>query len=446
MRKSWLMCVLLGAMAWGQAAPAPMQPAPAQPGPAQQGQAPAQPTPFRPGAPMKAPAAPDMSASVPENAAVITVDGVCPATPKPAAAKGTAAAAKPATAKSATKPADCKTVITRAQFEKIANGVAPNITPQLKKQLASVLPKFIAMSAEARKRGLDKTERFKETVKFAQMQILTQELQQSIQKDAANVPENEIAAYYKEHPENFEQYSLDRLFVPRTKQGDALKNEDAGAGDDDDKDKAKDADKDKNAKPTDEEAKAKADEQKKKQEAAEADMTKLADALRARAAGGEDFTKLQKEAFEAAGMKIESPTVNLPKVRRTGLPPAHAAVFDLKSGDVSQVISDTGGHYIYKVNGKEQLPLDQVKDEIHSTLQNQRTREMMDKVNGSFKSEVNEAYFGPPGPAQPPRRPAPRMAPGPVPPNQPPSSQAPPAAQPPAPAQSTPAETPAKPN
>jgi hypothetical protein len=60
----------------------------------------------------------------------------------------------------------------------------------------------------------------------------------------------------------------------------------------------------------------------------------LAESLRARAAAGEDFAKLQKEAFEAAGMKMDSPTVTMPKVRRTGLPPAHAAVFDLKVGEV----------------------------------------------------------------------------------------------------------------
>ena len=157
-------------------------------------------------------------------------------------------------------------------------------------------------------------------------------------------------------------------------------------------------------------------------------MTKLADSLRGRAASGEDFMKLQKEAFEAAGMKIESPTVNLPTVRRTGLPPGHAAVFDLKQGDISQVINDSGGHYIYKVNSKQELPFDQVKNEIHSTLQNQRTREMMDKVNNSFKSETNEAYFGPGGPAQgpPPRLPNPRMAPAPTsPPPGAPPAQAP---------------------
>ena len=64
MRKSWLMCVLLGAMASGQAAP---------PAPAGNTAAPG--------------AAPDTSASVPADAPVITVVGVCPAQPKAAASK-----------------------------------------------------------------------------------------------------------------------------------------------------------------------------------------------------------------------------------------------------------------------------------------------------------------------------------------------------------------------
>jgi len=402
MRKSWLVCVLLGALAWGQAAPG--TPPPAQAGPA--GAPTGAPKPMPPqgpaGAPPTSPA--DTSASVPANAPVITVNGVCPAQPKPAAAKTAAAktgdAAKAATPAKA-NPADCKTVITKAEFEKLANGIAPNVTPQLKRQLASVLPRFIAMSDAARKKGLDKTEQYKETLKFAQMQILTQALQRSIQEEAAKISDADLQKYYKDNPEAFEQYNVDRLFVPRTKQPEADANEDADKKDE---------------KLTEDQQKAKEAEEKAKSEKSEEDMTKLADSLRTRAAAGEDFMKLQKEAFEAAGMKIESPTVNLPTVRRTGLPPGHAAVFDLKQGDVSQVINDSGGHYIYKINSKQELPFDQVKNEIHSTLQNQRTREMMDKVNNSFKSETNEAYFGPGGPAMqpPPRLPNPRMVPAPT--------------------------------
>lgn len=161
-----------------------------------------------------------MSASVPADAAVITVNGVCAPQPKPAAAKGTAA--KPATAGKApaakTPAADCKTVITKAEFEKLANALTPTVTPQMKKQLANVLPQLIEMQSAAKKKGLDKSPRYEETVKFAKMQILKNELVRSIQEEGAKVPPEEIAKYYKEHAETFEVYNLDRLFVPRSKQ------------------------------------------------------------------------------------------------------------------------------------------------------------------------------------------------------------------------------------
>jgi hypothetical protein len=355
-----------------------------------------------------------MSASVPADAPVITVKGICAAAPKTAAAK--AGAAKPASAK--TSPGDCKTVITKADFEKLASGLSTgNMTPQLRRQLASILPRLIAMSDAAQKKGLENTDRYKETLKFAKMQILTNELQHNIQEEAAKVPESDIAAYYKEHTSSFEQFNLDRLFVPRTKQPSETKEPE------------------KEEKLTEEQQKTKEADDKAKEEQGEQEMTKLADTLRARAVAGEDFMKLQKEAFEAAGMKIDSPTVNLPKLRRTGLPPAHGSVFDLKVGEVSQVISDSGGHYIYKVNSKEALPLDQVQNEIKNTLQSQRSKEAMEKVQNSYTVVDNEAYFGPPGqggmhPMPPPRMPNPHVAPGPIPPPAAPQNQAPPTSKP----------------
>ena len=404
MRKSWLLCVLLGTLAWGQAAPSvppPRQPSPAQPGPA------AAEGPQAPAAP------PDTSASVPATAAVLTITGVCPEQPKTAAAKSATAEKAPAKAPAA----DCKTVITKAQFEKLANSLAPNVTPQLRKQLAGLLPRMMAMSEEAKKRGIDKTPEFAERVKFVKMQVLSQELQQQVQKDAAKISDDDIKAYYKEHADNFEQYNVDRIFVPRAKQVES---------------EAKADDEDKDEKLTDEQKKAKEAADKAKADQAEQEMSKLGETLRARAAAGEDFLKLQKEAFEAAGMKIESPTVSLPNVRRTGLPPGHAAVFDLKPGDVSQVISDTGGHYIYKLNSKTEVPLDQAKNEIQSKLQNDRMREKMDKLNNSFKVDANDAYFGPGGINQAPPARMPRPRPG-LPPGGPSGQpQAPPPAQPPA--------------
>jgi len=398
-RKNWLLCVLLGTLAWGQAAPS--APAPSQPanGPAQQS---------KPQAPPPAPE--DKSASVPADAPVLTIEGVCPDQPKTASASAKSAAGTKTAAK--TPSADCKTVITKAQFEKLANSLVPNVTPQVKKQLAGLLPRLMAMSEDAKKQGLDKTPEFNERIKFVKMQVLSQSLQQQIQKKAADVPQSELEQYYKDHPDMFEQYNVDRIFVPRTKQAEP---------------EAK-TEEEKDEKLTEDQQKAKEAAEKAKAEESEQAMSKLAEELRTRAAAGEDFAKLQKEAFEAAGMKIESPTVNLPNVRRTGLPPGHTAVFDLKPGEVSQVISDSGGHYIYKVINKTELPFDQVKNEIHSKMQNDRMRDMMEKVNNSFKAVPNEAYFGPGGvsPMPPPHMPRPR--PGMPPAGQP--NQAP--AQPPA--------------
>ncbi|MGA9304434.1 MAG: peptidylprolyl isomerase [Candidatus Sulfotelmatobacter sp.] len=397
MYKSWLLCVFLGALAWGQA----------QPG-----------TP-----PAQAPAAakaPTPAAEVAESAVVLTIKGACPATPRAAAVTKTGANKTSA----ARKPADCKTEITRAQFEKLTTALQPGpnpLTPQQRRQLASQLPQLMALSEAAKAKGLDKTAQFTETMKFVKMRVLTAELQRAVQEEADKVPPAKIAEYYKNNPEAYEQFSLDRLFVPRFKQPE-VETKEAGKEPE---------------KLTEEQQKAKDAADQAKREQGEQEMTKLADSLRAEAAAGGDFAKLQKEAFEAAGTKVANPTVNLPKIRRTGLPPAHAAVFDLKVGEVSAVISDNGGHYIYKVVSKQILPLDpQIETEIHNRLKAERLKEMMDKYTNSFQAVQNEAYFGPAGPEGPmggrppgmhPRVPRPQMTP---PPTQP--QGAPPAANPPA--------------
>lgn len=400
MRKSWLLCVLLGSLAWAQAKPetpsAQSGAAPEQSGNAMSASAPKEATP----------------SEVSENAVVLTIKGVC--SPARTATVSKTVAGKTAAAK---KPANCETTLTRAQFEKIANGLSPNVTPQLKRQLETALPRFMAMSEAAKEQGLDKTPRFEELMKVVRMQVLTQELQRSVQEKADKVSPEEVKTYYKDHPELYEQYSLDRLFIPRFKQIEP-------------ESEPKDL--------TDEQRKAKETEDKAKQEQGEQELNKLADTLRARAASGEDFAKLQKEAFDAAGQKVDNPTVNLPKVRRSGLPPAHAAVFDLKVGEVSQVISDNGGHYIYKVVTKEILPLDQVKEEIHNKLKSEQMKAMMDKYNNSFEAVPNESYFGPPtapgmrgGP--PPHLPRPHMAAPPTQPQAPPAGSNPQNAPPPSP-------------
>jgi len=205
MRKSWLLCVFLGALAWGQA---PTGTPPAQ----------------APGA-AKAPAP---AAEVAESAIVLTIKGVCPATPKTVAASKTGASK--ATTSATKKPAGCKTEITRAQFEKLTSALQPGanpLTPQQRRQLAGQLPQLMALSEAAKAKGLDKTTQFTETMKFVKMRVLTSELQRTVQEDADKVPPEKITEYYKNNPEAYEQFSLDRLFIPRFKQPEVETKEDS---------------------------------------------------------------------------------------------------------------------------------------------------------------------------------------------------------------------------
>ncbi len=148
MRIRSLAILLLCSLAVGQAAPS----SPAKP--AGKSSAPS-------GAPQKG-ATP--GAEVPVSAPVITVNGICE---KPAPS------AKPATAAKST--AACKTVITRAEFEALADALQPNMNAAMKRRLADVYPKMLVMAYEARKRGLEKVPKYKQVQQFAKLQNLSQE-------------------------------------------------------------------------------------------------------------------------------------------------------------------------------------------------------------------------------------------------------------------------------
>jgi bifunctional DNA-binding transcriptional regulator/antitoxin component of YhaV-PrlF toxin-antitoxin module len=355
MRSQCLVYLLLTSLVYGQA-PAPAA-APAAGAQTEQ----------------SAPAAPEAAPEVkvaPDDA-VITLNGFC----TDASLQGDA----------------CKTVITRAQFEKLADALQPGMTPAFRRQLATRYSMVLRMTAAAEKRGLDKTPSFEEKMYFARMQILAQELSTALQAESQKVTDEDVADYYKRNEATYEQATFMRIFVPHTKQiiSPAAKPKAAATG------AAKTP-----AKPVTPVAPTEA--QKK---AAEDAMTKLADTLRARAVKGEDFDKLQKEAYVAAGLPANTVNTKVEKVRRTTLPASQQGAMDLKPGEVSEVISDpNGGHYIYKMVSEETLSLESVSPEIRKAISSQRYRDSMQAFQGN--SELNDAYFGPartPGMPPPPR-------------------------------------------
>jgi hypothetical protein len=329
-----LLCLLLlGAVAWGQTAK-PTTPAPA-PAPAA-GQT----------ADAKTPEAKTADPSkVPADAAVITIPGVCKTGDK--------------------SSPDCKTVITKTDFEALINAVAPTMPPSARRQLATRYAGALVMANEAEKEGLDKGPRFDEMMKVSRIQVLQQELGRSMQEKAEQVPDKDIEDYYNANKSQFEEADLHRLFIPKNKQLEPPKE------------------------------KLSDEAMKKRQADAEASMKAVAEKLQARAAAGEDLDKLQNEAFVAAGLKAKAPNTSMGKIRRTALPPAHASAFDLKPGQVSPLITDTSGFFVYKLTDRDTEPLDKAKDEIHNTLRGQRMQESMEAVQKSGTPALNEDYFGP---------------------------------------------------
>ncbi len=256
----------------------------------------------------------------------------------------------------------CKTVITRAQFEKLCEALQPGMSLPLRLNVANVYARNLRMAAAAEKRGLDKTPAFEEEMRYARMQLLSQDLSRALQAEASDITDTDLADYYKKNEASYEEATVARIFVPRAKEGEVAH----GNGED---------------------VQSKADEEA---------MAKLAADLRARAVKGEDPDKLQVVAYTEAGIPHTNSNTKMEKVRRDALPPQHEAVMDLKPGEVSEVFSDPGGaHFIYKMISKHTLTLEDAKAEIRATISSQRYRDSMK----SFQGDVvfSDAYFNPPG-------------------------------------------------
>src|SRR5262249_49349346 len=130
---------------------------------------------------------------------------------------------------------------------------------------------------------------FEDRMRLARMQVLAQELTKALQDQAAQISDQDIEAYYKANLDKFMEIDVDRIYVPKTQT------------------------------PPDSDKEPSEAEQQKFEQESEKVMKAEADKLRARAAAGEDFKKLQEEAFEKANLKTGTPNTEMGKVRRNVL-------------------------------------------------------------------------------------------------------------------------------
>ncbi len=241
----------------------------------------------------------------------------------------------------------CQTVVTRAQFEKLTEALQPGMPAELRLKVANAYARMMKMAAVAEEQGLDKTPGFAEEMRYARLQLLSQDLSRALREDVDNISDAQIDAYYQKNRSSFEQATLARIFIPRSRIA-GMHSEDP--------------------------------------------MLQVATDLRVRAARGADPDKLQIQAYTAAGVAGAEPHTRLENVRRATLPPTHERVMDLGPDEVSEVLSDPdGGHFIYKMISKSTLSPQQAQPEIRRQLAEERYRQAARR----FSDDVvfNDAYF-----------------------------------------------------
>jgi hypothetical protein len=300
-----------------------------------------------PGNPQSSPSKPVKttvaSASIPATQPVLTIDGACN---KPRTVPHAGAGNNP-----------CKTVITRQEFDHLRDALNPFQLPEAPGARRNLAEKYLEMAAYAQAAtdaGLANDPKFAALMKYVRVTTLAQLYRQQLDYKYRNPSPQEIEAYYKQNPREFEEIEVIGISVP--------KKDPTGKNKDDFEKKA----------------------------------GQVMNDIRERAAKGEDFEKLQHDAYTALGLTTAPGVIMGVRMRSAFLPQEADELFSLPADQVSKVENEATDFAIYKTKNKQMLPLDKVKTDVMRALWNRKTEEQARSVQSSVHANLNEQYFGPP--------------------------------------------------
>jgi hypothetical protein len=302
------------------------------------------------------------AANVPMDAPVITLQGFCPGEDLFLSGLGTPHKADATPLKKSGANA-CQTIVTRAQFEKLNDAAQPlpgpvaKTPPSANFRLAYVYSDALIFAERALEQGVDKDPTFQEQMRFARLQVLSDNLKRKLKERAEDVSDADVAKFYKDHPEEYAEANLQRIFVPKHSEHDPNPNFASKSAASD-----------------------------------EAKMRAVAEKIQTEASGGEDFVKLQQKAYEAAGLE-DPPNIEMGATRESELPESdRKTIFALQPGEVSPVMTGDDGYFILKMLSKRMIPLENAK----AIMTRRRMQQYLDDVKKSAKKQFSEEFFGPP--------------------------------------------------
>lgn len=291
------------------------------------------------------------SAAIAPETPVVTLEGLCD--------QEAFSIAKPVRTPDTGKPTvgepGCQSVITRRDFEQLSAVVAPNVNPASALQLARFYSEQLAFAHKARELHLDKDPHFEEILRFTYLQVLSRALNNRLQEEADRFAETEFSAAVKLHPEQFEQVYLRQISILKQKK------HKVGPASTGTRDTA----------------------------AEQAAMKAVAEDIYRRATGGEDFAKLQKEAYAASGNPEDSPDSEVGLVTRAQLGTFHEAIFGVPAGQISPLLDGPEAWHIFRIVSKGAMSPHDAKQMIAG----QRLKETLDAMRDSVGSKLNDGYF-----------------------------------------------------
>jgi parvulin-like peptidyl-prolyl isomerase len=192
--------------------------------------------------------------------------------------------------------------------------------------------------------GIDQESPTKEVLQYNRLFVLMN-ARLNKQLVASEVQPNEIVNYYNDHKEEYKQVHLRAIYVAFGK------------------------------KLTEEQAKNKAEK------------------LLVQVRGGADFVKLVKENSDDETSRAKDgdfltlhPGDNVPDALRS-------TVFQLKQGEVSDLVRQAGGFYVFRADEVSYRPLSQVRDAIFTSIKEQHYKEWLDQTNRGVKVQYTSPAF-----------------------------------------------------
>jgi PPIC-type PPIASE domain len=279
---------------------------------------------------------------------VITLRGVC-ATPGPVAPE---------------KDDSCKTVVSRREFELLANSInldGKPISMAARQNLAKAYAEYLVYEEPAKKAGVEDSAQYREIMRWLGLRMLTDVYREQINEQYRTPSDAEVARYYQENVADFDRVHVVRIMVPRNLRL-----------------------------PGEETAQVDKDARNKK-------LLAVANEAHQRAVKGEDPEQIQKDAYSGLGLGAAPPPTDLGKQgRKDFIAEESAELFSLKVGDVTKVESEDASYVIYKVIGRETLPESEVKAQISREIARGNIEKANQAITQSVQPEYNEKYFGPP--------------------------------------------------